>query len=124
MSKKTKHQSARNAFQLAHILGLDAQDSVEMEFRAQLNVKIVEIVKKRRLTRSKVAKLANASRTRVTAILNGKTVGISTDLLLRILHSLGYRISEIKVGDYVTLVRARLTELRSGSLPRAVDIAA
>ena len=92
MSKKAKHPTARNAAQLAHILGLDPEDGVEMEFRAQLNVKIVEIVKKKSLTHAEVAKLAKASRTRITAILNGNTSGISTDLLLRILYSLGYRI--------------------------------
>ncbi len=92
MSKKTKHPSARNAAQLAKVLGLSPEDSIEMEFRVQLNVKIVEVVKKKGLTHAEVAKLSKASRTRITAILNGNTSGISTDLLLRILYSLGYRI--------------------------------
>jgi predicted XRE-type DNA-binding protein len=92
MNKKVKHPTAKNAAQLAHILSLDPQDGMEMEFRVQLNTKIVEIVKKKSLTHAEVARLANASRTRVTAILNGNTSGISTDLLLRILYSLGYKI--------------------------------
>ena len=92
MSKKTKHPTARNAAQLAQILGLDAHDGMEMEFRVQLNKKIVDVVKKKGLTHADVATLAGASRTRVTAILNGNTSGISTDLLLRILYALGYRI--------------------------------
>jgi predicted XRE-type DNA-binding protein len=39
-----------------------------------------------------VAKLAGTSRSRMTAILNGGLVDISTDLLLRILASLGVRV--------------------------------
>jgi predicted XRE-type DNA-binding protein len=92
MSKKSKHPRARNSLELAHMLGLDPQDGQEMEFRAQLNLKIAEIVKKKSLTHAEVAKISKASRTRITAILNGKTSGISTDLLLRIFYSLGYKI--------------------------------
>ena len=92
MTKKARHPSAKNAFQLARLLGLDPEDGIEMEFRAQLNVKIVEVVNRKGLTHIEVSKLAKASRTRITAILNGNTSGISTDLLLRILYSLGYRV--------------------------------
>jgi hypothetical protein len=35
--------------------------------------------------------LANTSRSRITAILNRNTHDVSTDLMLRILASLGYR---------------------------------
>ena len=38
-----------------------------------------------------VAQLAGTSRTRITAIMNRNTKDISTDLMLRILHSLGYK---------------------------------
>jgi hypothetical protein len=37
-----------------------------------------------------VARLARTSRSRVTAIMNRNTKDISTDLLLRVLYSLGY----------------------------------
>ena len=80
---------ARNASELAKALGLKEDDAIAMEFRARLNHKIVELVKARQLTHAEVAKLARASRTRITAILNGHTLGVSTDFLLRILYSLG-----------------------------------
>ena len=92
MAKKSKILVARNVSQLARILNLDAQAEIQMEFRAQLNFKIIEIVKKKSLTHSQVAEKSKASRTRVTAILNGNTSGISTDLMIRVLCSLGYRI--------------------------------
>jgi len=53
-----------------------------------LNDKIIEVVAKKKLTHSDVARLAHTSRTRVTAILNRNTHDISTDLL-RVLRSLG-----------------------------------
>ena len=89
--KKTKTQVAKNARELAKLLGLDSADAVEIEVRSALNDKIIEIVERKGLTHVNVAKLANTSRTRVTAILNRNTHSVSTDLMLRILGSLGYR---------------------------------
>jgi predicted XRE-type DNA-binding protein len=62
---------------------------MEIEFRSELNDKIIEVVNKKGLTHSDVAQLARTSRTRITAILNRNTQDISTDLMLRVLASLG-----------------------------------
>jgi predicted XRE-type DNA-binding protein len=91
MKRKNNSLTARNAKELAELLNLDPEDAIEMDLRAQLTMKIVNVVKGKRLTHAEVAKKAKASRTRVTAILNGNTGGISTDLLLRILYALGYK---------------------------------
>ena len=91
MAKKVKAYIARNAQELAALLDLDPADAIEMEFRAKLNKKIIDAVKAQGLTHVQVSKLAKASRTRITAILNGNTSGISSDLLLRVLYSLGYK---------------------------------
>jgi predicted XRE-type DNA-binding protein len=87
--KKVKPVVARNAKELAKTLGLTPADGGEIEVRSDLNDKIIEVVRKRGLTHSQVAKVAHTSRTRVTAILNRNTHDISTDLMLRILASLG-----------------------------------
>jgi predicted XRE-type DNA-binding protein len=87
--KKVKPVVARNARELAKALGLTPADGLEIEIRSDLNDKIIEVVNKRRLTHSQIARLAHTSRTRVTAILNRNTHDISTDLMLRILASLG-----------------------------------
>ncbi|HLD74654.1 MAG TPA: XRE family transcriptional regulator [Bdellovibrionota bacterium] len=89
--KKNKAIIAKNAYELAEALGLSTIDAVEIEVRSELNDKIIDIVKKQGFTHAQVAKLAQTSRTRVTAILNRNTQNVSTDLLLRILASLGYR---------------------------------
>jgi predicted XRE-type DNA-binding protein len=88
--KKINPVVARNAKELAGVLGLTPADGAEIELRSELNSKIVEIVARKKLTHEEVAKLAKTSRTRVTAILNRNTKNVSTDLLLRLLYALGY----------------------------------
>jgi predicted XRE-type DNA-binding protein len=87
--KKVKPVVARNARELAKALGLTPADGLEIEIRSDLNDKIIEVVKESELTHSQVARLSHTSRTRITAILNRNTHDISTDLMLRVLASLG-----------------------------------
>jgi predicted XRE-type DNA-binding protein len=87
--KKVRAAVARNAQELAKVLGLTPADGMEIEFRSDLNDKIIEVVSKKGLTHADVAKLARTSRTRITAILNRNTQDISTDFMLRVLASLG-----------------------------------
>src|SRR6266571_3834379 len=70
--KKVRPVVARNARELAKVLRLAPADGMEIEFRSDLNDKIIEVVGKKGLTHSDVARLAHTSRTRVTAILNRK----------------------------------------------------
>ena len=88
---KTKVWIARDAFEICDILGLTPEDAIEIGFRAKLKNKVIESVKTNKLTHEQAAKLSGTSRTRMTAILNGNTSGVSSDLLLRILYSLGYQ---------------------------------
>jgi len=89
--KKVKPVITRDARELAKALGLTPADGMEIEFRSNLNDKIIEVVAKKGLTHADVARLAHTSRTRVTAILNRNTHDVSTDLMLRVLSSLGVR---------------------------------
>jgi predicted XRE-type DNA-binding protein len=91
--RKRKQIVTRTAAELADVLGLSRADGMELEVRQELNEKIIDIVSRRALTHAQVAKLARTSRTRVTALLNRNTADISTDLMLRVLASLGYRVS-------------------------------
>jgi plasmid maintenance system antidote protein VapI len=87
--KKVRPVVTRNARELAKVLGLSPADGMEIEFRSDLNDKIIEVVNKKGLTQSEVARLARTTRTRVTAILNRNAHDILTNLTLRILASLG-----------------------------------
>jgi plasmid maintenance system antidote protein VapI len=89
--KKVRPIVARDARELAKALGLAPAAGMEIEFRSDLNDKIIEVVARKGLTHADVALLAHTSRTRITAILNRNTYDISTDLMLRVLASLGVR---------------------------------
>ncbi|MBV9887060.1 MAG: XRE family transcriptional regulator [Acidobacteria bacterium] len=89
--KKSKAVVAGSAEALAKALGLKPADGAEIRLRSELNSKIVEVVGQKRLTHDQVARLTGTSRTRVTAIMNRNTIDISTDLMLRVLYSLGYK---------------------------------
>ena len=91
MVKNKNIHTAKNAKELAALLDIDPEDAIEIEFRAKLNKKIIDTVRSKRLTHEAVAKLAKTSRPKITKLINGNTTGISTDLLLRILYSLGYK---------------------------------
>ena len=89
MKRKAKAIVAKNAGELAEVLGLDRADGIEFAVRSALNTKIIEVITKRGLTHAQVAALAGTSRTRVTAMTNRNTKDISTDLMLRVLGALG-----------------------------------
>jgi predicted XRE-type DNA-binding protein len=89
--KQNKPIVARTPAELAAVLGLSSLDAVEMEVRSDLNDRIIQIVRRSGLTHAQVAKAAQTSRSRITAVLNRNTQHVSTDLLLRIIAALGYR---------------------------------
>jgi len=88
--KKSKVTVTRSAAELAKALGLTPADGAEIALRSDLNAKVIAVVQHKNLTHAQVARLARTSRTRITAIMNRNTKDISTDLLLRVLYSLGY----------------------------------
>ena len=90
--KRVRPIVARDAKSLARALGLTPAAGMEIQFRSDLNDKIIEVVSRKGLTHSDVARLAHTSRTRVTAILNRNTHDISADLMLRVLASLGVHV--------------------------------
>jgi predicted XRE-type DNA-binding protein len=67
-----------------------------MEFRSDLTAALAKIIKLGKLAHSEIADRAGTSRTRVTAITNANTQGISTDVLLRVLAATGHR-AELRV---------------------------
>lgn len=78
--------------ELARTLGLSAVDAKEWQVQHMLLKRLKEIVRRQKVTHAEIARRAGTSRTRVTAILNGALEHVSSDLLVRILASLGYRV--------------------------------
>lgn len=84
---------ARTPEDLAEALGLSAAEAKEWRVQHALLRRLKEIVRKEKFTHADIARRAGTSRTRVTAILNDNVDDVSSDLLIRILGSLGYRVT-------------------------------
>ena len=88
--KKNKIVTVRTAQEMGEAFGLSVADTAEMEFRSDLTVALSKVIHSGKLTHAEIAKRAGTSRTRVTAIANGNTQGVSTDVLIRVLATTGY----------------------------------
>ena len=91
---QSKLTVSKSASDVAEVMGLLPSKAVEWQVRHQLTEKIGQIIRKEKWTVSEVAKRAGTSRARVTEVLKGNTEGISIDVLLRILGSIG---SSVKI---------------------------
>jgi predicted XRE-type DNA-binding protein len=89
---KIKPILARTPEDLAKILGLPAAVAKEWQVQYALLKRLKEIVRREGITHAQIAAQAGTSRTRITAILNDDLEHVSTDLLIRVLASLGYRV--------------------------------
>lgn len=89
---KVKPVVAKTPEALAKALGLPAADAKEWQVQRELAARLAEIARKYKYTHAQIAARSGTSRTRVTAILNDDLQHVSTDLLIRILASLGYRV--------------------------------
>lgn len=86
-----KENIVKTASELGRAFGLTKVDTAEMEFRSEITVALVKIIQKGKLTHAEIAERSGTSRTRVTAIANGNTQGISTDVLIRVLAATGHK---------------------------------
>lgn len=91
--RKNKPVLARDAAELANAFGMSPSDGYRWELRSELVSKIINAVKKDSLTHAEVARKVKTSRARITSILNRNIDDVSTDLLLRVLEALGYRVT-------------------------------
>ena len=89
---KIKPIIAETPEDLADALGLPRIAAEEWRFQHVLLARLKEIARRQKLTHLEIAKRAGTSRTRVTSILNNDLEHVSSDLMIRILASLGYRI--------------------------------
>lgn len=84
---------AKDLDTLARALGLGNAESEEYDkVQHALLKRLRQAVRQDSLTHAEVARRGKSSRTRVTAILNGNLDNVSSDLLIRLLCALGYRV--------------------------------
>jgi predicted XRE-type DNA-binding protein len=89
---KIKPIVARTPEDVADALGLARVAAKEWQFQHVLLARLKEITRRQKITHLEIARRAGTSRTRVTSILNDNLEHVSSDLLIRILASLGYRV--------------------------------
>jgi predicted XRE-type DNA-binding protein len=89
---KIKPVVAKTAEDLADALGLPRVETKEWQLQHALLARLKEITRRQKITHSEIARRAGTSRTRVTSTLNDDLNHVSSDLLIRILASLGYRV--------------------------------
>jgi predicted XRE-type DNA-binding protein len=89
---RLKATIARTPEELAGAIGLPAAAAKEWQVQHVLLKRLKEVARRQKITHAEIARRAGTSRTRVTAILNDDLQHVSSDLLIRILASLGYRV--------------------------------
>jgi len=77
---------------LAGALGLSSAEATQWRAQHALLTHLKAIVRQQQFTHAEIARRSRTSRTRVTAVLNDDLEHVSTDLLIRILASLGYQV--------------------------------
>jgi predicted XRE-type DNA-binding protein len=90
-----KKKTAKSAFELSELLGLNASDAIEAELKASLMLKIRTEIERNQLTHQEVSDLSGVGRTVITGIVNCSIQRITLDRLVRVLSSLGVR-AELK----------------------------
>lgn len=89
---KAKTTTAETPESLARTLGLGAMEAQEWVVQHALLKRLRRAVQAEGLTHAEVARRGGSSRTSVTSILNGNLDNVSSDLLIRLLGALGYRV--------------------------------
>ncbi len=90
--KKNNIVISKNANDIASALGLTSSDALEWEVRRSVTKKIIATNLKKSFTVTQLAKDAGTSRARVTRILKDDTLGISLDVLFRVLGACGQKV--------------------------------
>ena len=90
--KKSKKVTSSTPKELAHHLGLSPLDALEWQVRLLITNKIISSASKSEFKITDIARISGTSRARITRILKSDTQGISLDVLVRVLGSLGEEI--------------------------------
>ena len=78
---------------IAKDLGLDPKMGELAQLKADLTKEIIKTIENKELTHQEVAELSGAPRSAVTGIVNGSLQKVTVDRLMRILLSLGNKVS-------------------------------
>jgi len=115
MAKRDYIESSGNVF-----ADLEIPNPEEMLAKAELAVKIADILRRRRLTQVQAAKVLGVDQPKVSALIRGRLSGFSIERLLRFLLVLGTDISiTIKPRQRFRSRSRTRTSVRNPRLPQA-----
>ena len=98
MGMQVRH-SSRNVFR---DLGFDAQEAENLRLRGDLMIQLVKLIKSRRLTQARAARLLGVTQPRVSDLVRGRIERFSIDSLVEMLGRSGVRVSlVVKAGKRV-----------------------
>lgn len=93
-SNKKNYSVAKNAKELAHLLGLDQEGAeVFIQYKAQLSQMAVRAIEKSDLTVNEIVKRSGVARSKVSAIKNGALADISCDLFMKVISATGAKLT-------------------------------
>lgn len=84
MSKRNVTLSSGNVF-----ADLGLMDAEEYMARTKLALRIIEIIRERKLTQTRAAKILGVDQPKISALMHGRLDGFSTERLFRFLNDLG-----------------------------------
>jgi predicted XRE-type DNA-binding protein len=114
MAKRDYVESSGNVF-----ADLGLPNPEEMLAKAELAIKIAEILRQRRLTQVQAAAMLGVDQPKVSALIRGRLSGFSIERLLRFLLLLGTDVSiTIMPRQRLRSKLSTRTSRRSGSFPR------
>ncbi|MEI8346200.1 MAG: XRE family transcriptional regulator [Pseudomonadota bacterium] len=87
-----KYLQTNTPEELAKSLGLDKKNAIEWQLRYSITQQIIKVFQYRPMTITELAKKSQTSRARITRIIKGDSLGISLDVLVRILGACGQTI--------------------------------
>ena len=92
-TRKKNYVTAKNPKELGKVLGLPESDIALMEYKAELTALAVNAIEGSGLKVNEIVELSGVARSKVSAVKNSASVGVSCDLLIKIIAATGIKIA-------------------------------
>lgn len=94
--KNKNYHVAKTSADLGQLIGLSESDMALIQYKIKLNKLTVKAMKESGLTVSEISKKSGIARSKVSAVKNGSSVGVTCDLLIKIITATGLELAEPK----------------------------
>ena len=94
--KNKNYSVAKTSADLRQLLDLSDSDMALIQYKIKLSKLTVKAMKDSGLAVSKISKISGVARSKVSAIKNGSSVGVTCDLLIKIIAATGLEMATPK----------------------------